>query len=48
MSELDLEIREAVQVGVSYTDLVRQYSSILGTDAVYEIIEEYEGPEDYE
>jgi len=43
MSELDLEIRDAVEAGVSPTDVVRQYGQLFGTDQVYAIIEEYEG-----
>ena len=46
--DVDLEIREAIEAGVSYNSIVHRYADIIGLDHVYGIIEEYDDLEQEE
>lgn len=46
MAELDSEMRDAIESGVQYDEMLRLYEHIIGADQVHALWSEYHGEDD--
>jgi hypothetical protein len=48
MAELDSKMRDAIESGVQYDEMLRLYEHIIGADQVHALWSEYHGEDDYD